>query len=257
MQYLQGPYTSHLGELTPEERKIKEIFSDPNNFKVLKPLGSGSFATTYLIETIDKRQYAGKAVPENKINTKNYKMILKEAVMQRGLDLKGTVKTYGMFRININNKNNVVIIMDYYPGLTIDKYFEQDAEEKKYPTDLHLGKEREFLSLIYILAKDIEELHNNSIVHMDLNEGNILVYKHRPKLIDLGLACRMDETVYWEMDDCKTVRGTPQYIAPEIFKKDFSQIYEADIWSFGAIIYYLVYKKYPFDPGNDVLEDLL
>lgn len=253
MNYLQGPYTSFIGDLTQEELKVKEIFSDPKNYTLVKALGKGAYATTYLFETKDHHYYAGKATPENKINTKNYKMILKEATIQRGLDLKGTVKTYGMFRMNIKNTNYVVIIMDYYSGLPILEYFKKEAISK----ELHLGNPREFIHLIYILSKDIEELHNHNIVHMDLNEGNILVYQHKPKLIDLGLSCRLDEIIYREMDGCNTPRGTPQFIAPEIFDKNFKHIFKADIWNFGAIVYFLVYERYPFDPGNDDLGDLI
>lgn len=253
MEYLQRPYTSFIGDLTPEELKVKQIFSDPQNYTILKPLGKGSFATTYLIKTRDNHYYAGKATPEIKINTKNYKMILKESVIQRGLDLKGTVKTYGMFRMNIKNTNYVVIIMDFYPGLPIADYLQREAISK----ELYLGKPREFMHLIYILAKDIQELHQNNIVHMDLNEGNILVYQHKPKLIDLGLSCRLDEPIFREMDSCNTPRGTPQFMAPEIFAKKFDFIFKADVWSFGAIVYFLVYQKYPFDPYNDDLSDLI
>lgn len=48
---------------------------------------------------------------------------------------------------------------------------------------------------------------------------------------------------------CRTICGTPNYIAPEVlFKKAYS--YEADVWALGCILYALLVGQPPFDTAT-------
>jgi len=56
------------------------------------------------------------------------------------------------------------------------------------------------------------------------------------KLGDFGLAAKLE----FDGDRRKTICGTPNYIAPEVLEgKSTGHSYEADIWSFGVILYTL------------------
>jgi polo-like kinase 1 len=62
------------------------------------------------------------------------------------------------------------------------------------------------------------------------------------KIGDFGLATKID--FYGEKK--KTICGTPNYIAPEILESK-GHSYEVDVWSFGVIMYTLVYGRPPFE----------
>jgi polo-like kinase 1 len=48
----------------------------------------------------------------------------------------------------------------------------------------------------------------------------------------------------------KTMCGTPNYIAPEIFDKINGYSFEVDIWSIGVILYILLFGKPPFESSE-------
>lgn len=64
------------------------------------------------------------------------------------------------------------------------------------------------------------------------------------KIGDFGLACKLE----FEGEKKRTICGTPNYIAPEVLEggKD-GHSYEADIWSFGVMLYTLIIGKPPFE----------
>ena len=134
--------------------------------------------------------------------------------------------------------------MDYFPGLTLDL--------KSLPSPDAL--------LIYMLkiAIAVEELHHFQIAHMDLKrENSICSDTGEVKLFDLGLSCRFDEAKYLKLDDCQTTRGTPYYVAPEIYLKNFSDQYKADIWAFGIFFYNMLYDKFPYDSDAQTQEEAI
>mmetsp|Transcript_41877 Transcript_41877/g.30146 ORF Transcript_41877/g.30146 Transcript_41877/m.30146 type:complete len:94 (-) Transcript_41877:223-504(-) len=84
------------------------------------------------------------------------------------------------------------------------------------------------------------------VVHRDIKPENIMLNNQDDALlVDFGVSN------LFKQDDVfvKTV-GTIRYFAPEIVKSDENKrIYgkKADVWAFGATIYYALTKKHAFD----------
>ncbi len=94
--------------------------------------------------------------------------------------------------------------------------------------------------------------HSVGIVHRDLKPTNILyVAPEEPedetnseiKVIDFGLASKINKD-----DKLHAILGTPYYVAPEVLKGKYDE--KCDIWSIGAIAYYLLYGTEPFKVKN-------
>ena len=73
------------------------------------------------------------------------------------------------------------------------------------------------------------------------------------KLIDFGYAASKN------ISDLTSFCGTPTYMAPEILRRDMYKGKEADIFSLGVSLFWLVFGGFPFEDANreDELYQLL
>lgn len=92
---------------------------------------------------------------------KNHKQFVREAQIATNIQHDNLIKCYD-FEIK---KDSVTVIMEYYPTTLSD--FLQDAI---YP----LSKQN-ICAIIYMISKALVELHNNHIVHRNLNPSNIVL----------------------------------------------------------------------------------
>src|SRR5437867_8169889 len=113
-------------------------------------------------------------------------------------------------------------------------------------------KPRECVQLMAKAARGIAYAHGKGILHRDLQPGNILLDENgEPMVSDFGLAKWLNQT----SDLTRTLEtlGTPGYIAPEQAEcRTTDPTGAADIYSLGAILFYLLAGRPPF-VGSNVL----
>jgi TolB-like protein/tRNA A-37 threonylcarbamoyl transferase component Bud32 len=111
-------------------------------------------------------------------------------------------------------------------------------------------KPRECVRLMAKVARGIAYAHSKGVLHRDLQPGNILLDENgEPMVSDFGLAKWLDQT----SDLTKTLEtlGTPGYIAPEQTECPADELTSAaDIYSLGAILFYLLTGRPPFVGPN-------
>jgi WD40 repeat protein len=102
------------------------------------------------------------------------------------------------------------------------------------------------------LARAVHYAHQRGILHRDLKPANILIdTRGEPHIADFGLARRTagdrDLTLSGAM------MGTPHYASPEQLAGKTRQLTTAtDIYSLGAILYFLLTRRPPFEADSAV-----
>src|SRR5262245_43149700 len=112
------------------------------------------------------------------------------------------------------------------------------------------AKPRECVRLMAKVARAIAYAHSKGVLHRDLQPGNILLDENgQPMVSDFGLAKWLDQT----SDLTRTLEtlGTPGYIAPEQAESRAADLTSAaDVYSLGAILFYLLTGRPPFVGPN-------
>ena len=97
------------------------------------------------------------------------------------------------------------------------------------------------------MLKSVSVVHKAGIIHSDLKPANFLIVDGMIKLIDFGIASKIqDDKTHVTKEN---QMGTLKYISPEVLNSDVGYVKvgkKSDVWSMGCILYNLVYKKLPF-----------
>ena len=90
-------------------------------------------------------------------------------------------------------------------------------------------------SYVFQILTGLSYLHENRILHRDIKGGNVLISDDGiVKLADFGSAKRMAHQQS-DMMESLTMRGTPYFMAPEVFEERYNG--KADIWSVGCVAF--------------------
>ncbi len=146
------------------------------------------------------------------------------------LDHPGIVPVYEVGEV----KGNHFFSMKYIEGGALNQNLERFQ-----------GSPRVLVELVIKIARAVQHAHQRGVLHRDLKPANILINERgEPVITDLGLAKRMDDES--GLTQTGFALGTPGFMAPEQAegRKDITTA--TDIFSIGAVLYWLITGNAPF-----------
>ncbi|MFQ5418329.1 MAG: serine/threonine-protein kinase [Myxococcota bacterium] len=98
------------------------------------------------------------------------------------------------------------------------------------------------------LARGLEEVHAQDVVHRDLKPGNVLLGRRGEcKIADFGIALEPRKTTLTQVGHAL---GTVGYMSPEQLRGERPDA-RSDLYSFGVVLYEMVTGDVPYADGED------
>ena len=222
-----------------------------NYYVTNKLLGKGSYGSVFLgyKETTGDFPYAIKIIGVDKIKGPDLeelkKSVPRELDILLNLDHPNIVKLYEF----ILSANNLYLVYEYCNGQDLDKY--RRSLENGYLS------EKQTLVFMRHICSGFDVLFKKDIIHRDLKPANILIHDGEGKIADFGTARKIDKEKLLFQDKMSII-GSPAYMAPEVIDPEISHYDDkCDIWSFGMMIYELLYRERPWKGVSeyDLLEN--
>lgn len=232
----------------PQDRSSKKFQINGKLYAQVKCIGKGGSCKVYEVLGQDGRIYALKRVKLQDLDTFMIESYINEIKWLE--KLKGNPYIIELFEWEQNEDFLLILLekgdTDLAHVLRNTKNL-SDLQRKRYW--------KQMLSAVYVI-------HNVGIIHTDLKPANFLFVGPTLKLIDFGIANKIQDnktslTREYQM-------GTVNYMPPEALMADvshaagLSRISKAsDIWSLGCMLYSMIFKKTPYQHIKNVNSKML
>jgi len=229
-------------------------------YTVSEKLGSGAFGTVYkVIKTNAAGQYV-RALKHITIPTeKQYNSVLNSM----GGDLSKADSYFSQMLNNIVSEIRILNDLSEKGVQHIIRYYENDIVVTDTPRRYDIFILMEYLTPLeeYIQGQDflvrdvvrlgldvlhgLQSCHNNGVIHRDIKDDNIFVSeKGEYRIGDFGVS-----KVLKDSSKAESLKGTPNFLAPEIYLGKEGYTKSVDLYSLGIVLYRLLnYSRNPFLP---------
>lgn len=211
-----------------------------------KHIGSGAYGQVQLVvERATGQCAAVKLLPKvrGKLSKeKTMKKIRKEVELMGSIqDCGNVIGLHGVYE----DDAQVYLVMELCSGGDLERVLEERGPFSELQTAL----------VLYECLKVIASCHAKCIVHGDVKPANFMLrqrFRDPLRALERGAAqgdwlkavdfgCSQS---YRNKASLSRRTGTPVYMAPEVFKRDYLQA--SDMWSLGMMMYQLLTGRFPF-----------
>jgi serine/threonine protein kinase len=246
--FLASTYGTHvINALREEAFEAKQL----GQYRLVNLIGAGGMGEVYLAEhQMMKRPVAIKLIRPSKAADK-------QALARFEREVRATAKlshwnTIEIFDYGQTEDGTFYYVMEYLPGLSL-----ADLVDKHGPLPAARA-----IHLLTQTCDALSEAHGRGLIHRDIKPGNIFAahrggYHDVAKLLDFGLAKPLStDTEPVQLTQDGSITGSPMYMAPEQALGDSEPNERSDIYSLGAVAYYVLTGRPPFE-GDRAIKIIL
>jgi HD-like signal output (HDOD) protein/tRNA A-37 threonylcarbamoyl transferase component Bud32 len=206
-----------------------------NGYEIREVLGRGAMGVVFKAYDPLLRRYAAVKMltPERVVSSEARERFKREARAAAAVQHANIVTIYA-----VSEANGIpYLVMEYVAGISLQ---EQLDKLKTLPI-------ADIASYARQIALGLGYAHKEGIVHRDIKPANILLQNDSDvvKITDFGLARVAAKAGDVDLSSAGGWVGTPLFMAPEQFDS-CAVDFHADLFSFGAVLYYLTTGKTPF-----------
>uniref|UniRef100_A0A7I4CYJ5 Protein kinase domain-containing protein n=1 Tax=Physcomitrium patens TaxID=3218 RepID=A0A7I4CYJ5_PHYPA len=201
-----------------------------NQYHIYEAIGRGKHSVVYKGRKKKSIEYYAIKSVEKSQKTK----VLQEVRTLHSLDHNNVLKFYAWYETSAH----LWLVLEYCVGGDLLTLLRQDT---RLPEESIHDFARD-------LVNALQFLHSKGVIYCDLKPSNVLLDENgRLKLCDFGLARRLSDiakSFVQELPQAK--RGTPYYMAPELFQEGSVHSYGSDLWALGCVMYECYAGRPPF-----------
>jgi serine/threonine-protein kinase len=220
-----------------EDKKLGE------RYQLLEQLGDGSHGWVWRAEKLDTHEIVALKIPKEQ--GASNEDLAEGRQLYRQAAHPNVVGIYEMGRVP-PEREWYVIEMEYFPSRTLAQLL--DDGESGFVTSY-----ARLLGIFEQILAGVEYLHGLGMSHGDIKPQNVLVSGDRVKITDFGSSVLPDEMYARTRDN----GGTILYSAPECVGtsrrgRSRQEVFSADIYSLGVLLYHMVTSRLPHDTPSQV-----
>lgn len=231
-----------IGTLRQQAFAAREL----GQYRLRQRIGGGGMGEVYLAEhQLMKRPCAIKVIhPEKAGDPQVLARFEREVRATAKLSHWNNIDIYDYGRAD---DGTFYYVMEFLPGMNL-----QDLISRYGP----LPAER----VIYLLQQTcdaLEEAHGIGLIHRDIKPANLFAAQRGglydvSKLLDFGLAKPTAEPTAVDLTQEGAITGSPLFMSPEQATGDIEPDGRSDIYSLGAVAYYMLTGRPPFMHDNAI-----
>ena len=206
-------------------------------YRIISLIGQGGMGTVYMAtDPYNGRKVAIKLMSDDLMPELRVRFE-REARIMNELNHPNIVRLYDWGEDN----GRIYIAMEYLDGSTLAQMIDRQGN---FSLDL-------VIAIMKPLIEAIHHIHQKGFVRNDIKPNNIILTSTgRVCLVDFGIT----RPANWRQDQSSMfvthtgiIIGTPQFMAPEQFRDNYTADERSDIYSLGVILYKMLSGVYPFD----------
>jgi serine/threonine protein kinase len=215
-------------------------------YTLQEKLGAGGMGVVYrACHMMLRRPTAIKLLDIEKTNVSTIARFEREVQLTSQLTHPNTIAVYDFGR---TPEGVFYYAMEFLEGISLDKLVRQYGPQP----------EARVVAMARQICGSLAEAHATDLIHRDIKPANLMLTRRGGqddvvKVLDFGLVKSVHVEEEAAITHDGTLAGTPLYMSPEAVQTPDRIDGRADIYSLGAVLYYLLTGTAPFG-GSSVVE---